>query len=844
MSDRRADVFGPDAAVSPRGRENRPWVNPRVIAGSLYAASMVAIAAVAAWPIYVSVNYLVLVAVAVLLAAAIAGVSRRLRWSGWITSAVLVATFFVVGVPLAVPSRLGGVADVFRGMGELAAGVFFAWKDLVTVELPVGSYRNLLVPALVVFLVGTCGLLLLAWRRSRVAYVAVVVGIAMCAFGLFFGRTSVSAPLSIGPVTLYAPLETALGAGALVSSLAWLAWRTHDERVRALQRAAVTSGVRVSRRPSRSDQRRVALGAGMVAAAVAIAVAVVPFAARGADRDVLRSAVGPDIDLSAAESPLSQYRALFDDQRAEQVMFTVATSGTAPSRIRIATLDAYDGEVFRSGGDGSEESGRFLRVPSTLDVGEGEPVQAEITIGQLPDIWMPTVDGLERVDFAGARAATLADHFYYSQTASAGVQTVPGGFAEGDTYTVSAVQPQVPELAEISAPGGAVGDVAIPDSVSEWVEEHAQGSGGEALEGLVALLRERGYLSHGLNASGDEQPTWAQTLGDYTVQPSASGHSLARIDALFQRLLERENDPRAEESDNYVAAIGDDEQFAVATALIARELGFPSRVVWGARMDAEPGVAVCEAGVCEAQDLVVWTEVASDSGMWVPIDVTPQYENSPSLDITELRDPKNVTEVRPDTAEKVLPPDPLQQDTAVDDADAGDDGVDLAWLWPVIRIALIVLLLLLLAFGPFLVVIAAKAARRRSRRRAPSPAERIAGAWDEYVDVAVDAGRGAPGVLTRRELAAAFDTPQGESLAIAADRAVFSGASATDAEASEAWDILAVERRALRDGLGVGKRFVATVSLRSFVRQLSPARAPRSRLVEKGRRGQVARSTL
>ena len=69
------------------------------------------------------------------------------------------------------------------------------------------------------------------------------------------------------------------------------------------------------------------------------------------------------------------------------------------------------------------------------------------------------------------------------------------------------------------------------------------------------------------------------SLPDYAFQPSASGHSLARIDAMFARLLERETDPRAEASGNYVAAIGDDEQFAVAVALIARELGFPARVV-------------------------------------------------------------------------------------------------------------------------------------------------------------------------------------------------------------------------------------------------------------------------
>ena len=103
---------------------------------------------------------------------------------------------------------------------------------------------------------------------------------------------TVSAPLPIGPVVLHAPLETAVGVAALTTCLLWLAWRTHDERVRALQRAAASSGVRISRRPSAADRRRTALGAAMVAGALVLAIAVVPYAARGAEREVLRSAVG------------------------------------------------------------------------------------------------------------------------------------------------------------------------------------------------------------------------------------------------------------------------------------------------------------------------------------------------------------------------------------------------------------------------------------------------------------------------------------------------------------------------------------------------------------------------
>ena len=46
--------------------------------------------------------------------------------------------------------------------------------------------------------------------------------------------------------------------------------------------------------------------------------------------------------------------------------------------------------------------------------GEGEPVEAEIIVDGLDGIWMPTAGQLASVDFAGSRAASLADRFYYS----------------------------------------------------------------------------------------------------------------------------------------------------------------------------------------------------------------------------------------------------------------------------------------------------------------------------------------------------------------------------------------------------------------------------------------------
>lgn len=810
---------------------------PRIVAGTLFVAVGVVIAAVAAWPIYRDPAFVLLVGASSLTAAGIAALAAARGWGGWSVAALLLGAFVVLGIPLAVPTRLGSVPDAARGLADLGLGALFAWKDLLTVDLPVGTYRNLLVPALIVFLVGTCVALLLSWRAGRSAYAAVAVVGAMISFGLFFGRPTVSAPLVLGPLRLPAPVETALGVAGLVAALGWLAWRSRDERVRALRRAADSSGVRLSRRPSLADRRRFALGAGMLVVAVTASALVVPFAAQGASREVLRAGAGPELAIAAAVSPLAEYRGLFRDDRAEDVLFTVTSDGVLPERVRLATLDSYDGELYRTAGAGA--SSPFVRVPATRDAGEGTPSQTRIEIGELDGIWMPSIGRLVSAEFEGPRAAQLADRFYYRADAGAAVQTVPGGWVAGDAYALTGVTPPAADLALAEAPGGPVAEVAAPESLRTWVQEHASGSGGAALEGLVRLLRERGYLSHALEIDEGRPPAWMQALPDYRFQPSTAGHSLARVDAMFARLLEREADPRARANDNYVAAVGDDEQFATATALIANELGFPARVVVGARLQsADPQLSTCEAGVCRAEDVAVWTEVLTARGEWVPIDATPQYAQSPSLEVTEQRNPENVTEVRPDPVEDVLPPDPVQEDTGSDEAADESAGLDLAWLWPVLRVGGIVLLALLLVLGPFAVILAAKASRRRGRRTQGSPAVRIAGGWDEYVDAVVDTGHDAPGDLTRTELASAVSGAVGLALATDADRAVFSDETLTDDDAAAYWRLVDARRRELRRGRGFWRGTWATVSLRSFVRHLAPS-GSRSRRSERGKRRSV-----
>jgi len=776
----------------------------RIAVGSVYVAVSVALAALAAWPIYRSASFLVLVAAASLLAAAIATLVTWRRWSGWVAAGLLAVTILVVGVPLAVPSRLASPSSILVGLGELASGMVVGWKDLLTVDLPVGSYRNLLVPALVVFLVGTTTALLLAWRPERRAVFAVPVAIAMTSFGLLFGRTEVSAPLVLGPVTLAAPVETAIGLGTLAAGVLWLSWRSRDERVRALRVAAASSGVRL-RRIGGADVRRGALGVGMVAVAAGAAL-VVPAAAASAERDVLRDATGPRLEISQAVSPLAAYRSLFTDDDVDRVLFRL--SGTQPERVRLAVLDAYDGAVFRTDADAADSS--FVRLASARAPGEGARIDVDVAIDELDGIWMPSAGTLAEVEFTGTHAAALADGFYVNDALRAAVQTA--GWRSGDGYRLRSAEPVTAALGSAQAPGvDADGAVEAPASLRTWMQTHVAGEGGAALEGLVGLLRERGYLSHALS---DAQTAWMAEAGVDTFVPSAAGHSLARIDQLFTALLERERDPRAAASDNYVAAIGDDEQFAVAVSLIARELGFPSRVVVGARSaTSDPGLTACDDGVCSSGDVAAWVEVRSAAGEWIPVDVTPQHTQAPSREVTAQPDPTIGTEVRPDTVDEVQPPKPAQEDAAT--STERPEEIDLAWLWTTLRTAGIVLAGILLITGPFLLILLVKALRRRGRRAAPQPADRIAGGWEEYLDAAADAGRRAPRAATRTEVAAALDAPAAGVLADGADAAVFSSSVTTADDAAEFWRIVDAERAGFAQTWW--QRLRAAVSLRSFL---------------------------
>jgi hypothetical protein len=274
-----------------------------------------------------------------------------------------------------------------------------------------------------------------------------------------------------------------------------------------------------------------------------------------------------------------------------------------------------------------------------------------------------------------------------------------------------------------------------------------------------------------------------------------------------------------------VSAVGDDEQFAAAAALLARYFGFESRVVVGARLATDeqaPSVAPCENGVCTGANVTAWVEVLSPSSQWVPIDVSPQFAVVP-IDVTEGEQlPENPT-VPEEARTDVLDPPPAQRDdsTGTDPDDKVDDGWWAALL-PVLAAVGTGGLMLLLLLLPLLFLVAIKSTRRRRRRNEPIPEVSVVGAWDELVDTYTDFAIEVPATANRQLVAEAVGRPSAFALATTVDAAVFAEHPPTRESSEAAWALLDDERASLVESSTVFGRIKAAVTLTSFFRHFTP----------------------
>jgi len=732
----------------------------------------IAISSAALWPIYRTPALTILIAAAILAGSLVVGIALWRSWSFLATFLVAIAIFLIIGVPVAVPSETQfGVVPSLEGLRDLVAGVALGWKQLLTISLPVGDYQALLVPALVLVYFGTVVSLSIAFR-ARVAELSVVPSIVIFIMAIALGPTYPDQPLALSLMLLV----------VIALTLVWFRWRRRRDTVNALEAAMDEAGVaRRKREFGFAGVRTVISAVVILAIASVLALTAARVAPPTNDRSVLRTAIVEPFDPRDYVSPLSGFRRYWQPSTANSVLFEVSGVPLG-TRVRLATLDSYNGVVYAVGSDQtSSASGTFSRVPSRFDQSavDGENVSMTITISGYSGVWLPTVGLFEELDFEGERAADLRDSFYYNKVS--GTAAVVDGLERGDTYTFEGVSPRQPSEGELSSLTPGLAEVppimASPEELTEKLDQYVRGftSPGDRLEAMLSGLAAEGYVSHGV---GVDEPA------------SRSGHSA-------DRLVELVTAPRM---------IGDGEQYAVAASTMANELGFPARVVLGF-VTSDPQI--------RGDDVSAWIEVNTAEYGWVTIDPNPPLREIPD------EDPDDIAQVaRPQTV--VQPPD-IESDTTnrqsnPDSEQALQPGADpvLQAVLAALRIAGWAALVLLALAAPFLLIIAAKLRRRQLRKRAESSIDQISGGWQEFEDSLIDHGYAPPVSGTRTEVAAVMATPDARDLAEHADRAIFSGVTPETAEVDAFWTKMAQLETQLNSGLSRWARFLTKISLRSL----------------------------
>jgi hypothetical protein len=701
------------------------------------------------------------------------------RWGALTVTAVAMVAYVVLGGPFALPgTAVAGVLPTLETVRGLLLGSVTGWKESVTSAPPLQSFPELgVVPFLLLFssslVAGT-----IAWRVRAGQWALVPVVVVFVAV-ILLGTVVPALPVVQGLVLV-------------VVGLLWGAWRATEARLG--ERQVLTAASVVATRRLRWHRARG--GAAMLALGAVAAVLLVPIVTPDTERMVLREQIVPPLDLHEYVSPLASFRK-YAKEMTDDELFTVEGL-PAGARVRLATLDTYNGVVYDvSSGAGS---GVFTRAGDQIaTVAKGTPTDLTITVGDYRGVWLPDVGALAGIEYTGDRGEALRGTTFYNSETGTGVVTA--GLRPGDTYRLDAIVAPAPSPEDLES--SHIVDATLPRSLN--VPDSVGGKAAQFMAEETDPVVQLKNLETGLEASG------IFSSGLETQLPSRPGHSAERIDTLLA----------ADEM------VGDDEQFAVALALMAQSAGIPARVVMGFYPDQE----VWEEGtpfVATGADVHAWVEVPFAGYGWVPIDAIPEEDNKIEPE------PKSDQVPKPPVLEDPEPPEePAEAEAgAIDDEEKKDDAESDAFDWGrAALVALTVAVPLLVLALPVLLVLLLKSQRRKRRRSAERPVDRISGGWREVLDAATDLGAPVSAGATRREgagtLAEAFPVAAAPTVTLAhsADATVFGAGDPSPQEVDAFWSEVDSVLVGMRSTRPRGQRLRAAVSLRSL-RGARPAWVP------------------
>ena len=745
-------------------------------------------------PVYGSLPFWLTVGTAACLTGLlIAMLPRRGIATALLQPLLLIAAQFLLGPIFALNgTALAHILPTWATLTQGWSATFSAFKTLAAIDPPLGQEAGGLM-ALWTLMLWTC-------------YLAVLL--ARYGLGRNLGRPThpVAVVASALPILATMAVSAALGTSrgiypALTGGILWLLlliWSAIGLGLLRLQGAA-------------SALLTLALAAGVICS-----VGLLP----APTRLVIRDHYQPPMDPYQFTSPLSDYRAYVKRHR-DDTLVTVHNL-PAGTPVRMAVMDRYDGKVWNlsdSSGAGAADYRRIgaqIRTEAQQEKAKdaksaGKPFTATFQIREgFNHAWLPSAGQVEGID--PVQGLQREDLYFNKATDTALTDKI---LQAGSSYTVHGLTEDRPETRRIanSDPGQAqvppLADApeSLPKAAASMTSMQVRG-GARALA-IEERLHRGGWFSHGL-------------AGDY---PSPSGHGDYRINQLMQGQ----------------AMVGDSEQYASAMALLARQMGLPSRVVLGflpknrdgsisrsrTRTEADGSTRIDFTG----RDAQAWVEVNLKGLGWVPFYPTPPETKTPdkSLDSTPP-DPRTLVRQPP-------PPlvDPPRDDrttqgrTSVGGQEASRQSSPSFWqrYGPVIAKATLWTMPFWLPALMILLLLAVKAWLRRQARSTGDAKTRIRAGWRQIGNLGRQTGLPLKG--TRSEQAALIartlltDPPGSSSAGLRreldrlrdmADQASFDRNPLDEQEAEACWQLVDKLRSAILASLPRTRRWRALLSPR------------------------------
>ncbi|MCL1923569.1 MAG: DUF3488 and transglutaminase-like domain-containing protein [Propionibacteriaceae bacterium] len=748
---------------------------PRALSASVLIDIAVIVVVMAAammgfWPVFGGSQFIRPAVVGLIAGLMIAWLGAWKRWPTIIVGGATIGAYFLLGSVAALWKNrpYGGIIPNVETLRVLTFGSVGVWKQFITVSIPLGNFTGMTLVPFMISLVGAVVLGTTMWRTRRPALVLLPVSILM------IGTIALGTSQSFYPVVI----------GSVIAgvTLGWITWRV-----------SATATV-VSQTSAAAMKRSRVAKAGFQFLVAAVVVGLVSFMLpMNFERQVLRKYVPPPLDTHSLSSPLVSFRYLVDE-RAEDTLFVVE-GWEKDYYLRLAVMDSYDGMVYNVG----EASGasRYDRVGPSLggknSSAIGKQVDITITVDNYTGVWVPSVATMDSLEFTGKRATNLSEELYYNPKADALINTAALG--SGVSYTItSTVSDAKPTVETPVIPQTMPKPAWVPDKVGSLATQWAgtEKSVLTRVEAITSTFQSTGYFSHGLD----------------TEEPSNPGHSSYRIAQLLDR-PER--------------MIGDDEQYAVAAALMLTEAGIPARVVMGFIADDESQLDGSTWTVT-GSDAHAWVEVPFEGVGWYPFFPTPDKDDEPMEQEQRARAKPKPQVLQPPPPADTNDMEPSR--TALDPRDDEDDkkkGINWAGI---LRIVAMVTIPLAILIAPIAAIILVKTARTKRRRTTPDLSVSVAQGWQEMMDHAADYGFVVPPTATRVQISTALRRNHGikglDRLAVLADRGTFAPNPPTPQEAAEFWATVDTNTEALAQGFPTKQRLLSRVSLTSLLPHPKP----------------------